>query len=472
MRRIDSSLRLPHASAAHIALEQAVRISVSRICFGWLLIWSLTASGLTPAQPLAGTAIDEARALVGRGEFARAYALLEPRAETFARDREANYLLGVAALDSGHPGVAQMALERALVIDPQFLPARAELGRAYMRLGDLDGARREFEIVRAANPPDDVRKTIDRMVAETEFAGAARSAALKISGYLSAEGGHDSNINAATNSTVVNLPIFANLPFTLGPLFTAQRSTFLGLGGGIALSAPVSEQVGWFAAGDIKLRENFQQESFKPLTMSALTGLQFAAGQDRYTLGVNISGYRIGSLELDRRKGLFASWMRDISARDRVTVFGQYLDNTFPQDKAQNTQTYLVGATWQHAYAGAGSPAVGVTVFAANEPQRNTDETVGKKYIGGRLSGEYRLGEDLKLVSALSHVYSRYGGTSAFFLTKRIEKRYDLDVGLAWSPAKLWTVTPQLIYTRNDSSIAVSDFNRVQVLVTARRDFD
>jgi tetratricopeptide (TPR) repeat protein len=458
-----------HPRAQKDDVEQEVKKSVSRTWSAWLL---MALSGWAMAQPMAGTAVDEARALVGRGEFARAYALLEPRAESFARDREANYLLGVAALDSGHPGVAQMALERALIIDPQFLPARAELGRAYMRLGDPDGARREFDIVRAANPPEEVRRTIDRMVAETEFTGAASASPLKMSGYLSAEAGHDSNINAATNSTVVNLPIFANLPFTLGPLFTAQRSTFVGLGGGIALSAPVSEQLTWFAAGDAKLRENFQQESFKPLTMSALTGLQFAAGQDRYTMGVNVSGYRIGSLELDRRKGLFASWMRDVSARDRLTVFGQYLENTFPQDKAQNTQTYLVGATWQHAYTGAGAPTIGATVFAANEPQRNSDETVGKKYIGGRLSGEYRLGQDLKLVSALSHVYSRYGGISAFFLTKRIEKRYDLDVGVAWSPAKAWTVTPQLIYTRNDSSIAVSDFNRVQVMVTARRDFD
>ena len=431
----------------------------------------LAASGACFAQPVAGTAIDEARALIGRGEFARAYALLEPRSETFAMDREANYLLGVAALDSGHPGVAQMALERALISDPQFLPARAELGRAYLQLGDLDGARREFDAVRAANPPEEVRRTLDRMIAQTD-AAAALSSGLKISGYLSAEAGHDSNINAATNSTVVNLPIFANLPFTLGPLFTAQRSPFVGLGGGIALSAPVSERFGWFAAGDIKLRENFQQESFKPLTMSALTGFQFAAGQDRYTLGINFSGYRIGSLELDRRKGVFASWMRDVSARDRITVFGQYLENTFPQDKAQNTQTYLVGGTWQHAYAGVGAPTIGVTLFAANEPQRNTDETVGKKYVGGRLSGQVRLRDDLRLVSALSHVYSRYGGVSAFFLTKRVEKRYDLDVGLAWSPARAWTVTPQLIYTRNDSSIAVSDFNRVQVLVTARRDFE
>lgn len=440
----------------------------------------LIASTIAVALPMRGWAqaeasdaiIDEARSLIRQGAFARAYAVLEPRAESFSRDREANYLLGVAALESGHPGVAQMALERALVIDPGFLPARAELGRAYLRLGDVDGARRELDAVRAANPPAEVRQSVERLLAEADGSGVARAGGRKFSGYLTAEAGHDSNVNAATNATVVNLPIFANLPFTLGPLFTAQRSTFAGVGGGVALSVPISDRVSGFATGDLKLRENFQQSVFRPLTYGALTGITVSDGQDRYSIGVNASGYRIGSLELDRRKGVFASWLRDVSARDRISVFGQYLDNTFPQDKTQNTQTYLLGGTWLHAYAGAGAPTVSATLFAANEPQRNDDRTVGRKYLGGRLTGEYRLRDDLRIVASLAHVYSRYGGTSAFFLTKRIEKRYDFDIGLPWSPAKSWTVTPQFIYTRNDSSIAVSDFNRVQVLVSARRDFD
>ena len=416
--------------------------------------------------------VDEAKALISRGEFVNAYALLEPASEAFALDRDANYMLGIAALESGHPGVAQMALERTLIIDPRFLPARAELGRAYMQLGDVDGARREFAAVLATNPPPEVRANINRIAAQIDESGKIGSSPLKLSGYMSAEIGHDSNINTATNSVVVNLPIFANLPFTLGPLFTAQRSALAGVSGGIGLTAPLTERVGWYLAGDVKLRDNFQQAGFKPLTMSALTGIQVTSGQDRYTAGVNFSGYRIGSLELDRRKGFFASWMRELSAHDRVSIFGQYLENSFPQDKTQNTQTYLFGATWQHAFPGVGSPTIGLTAFAANEPQRNSDETVGKKYVGGRLSGEYRFGENVRLASSLAHVHSRYGGTSAFFLTKRLEKRYDIEFGVAWSPAKLWTLTPQVIYTRNDSSIAISDFNRVQVLLTARRDFE
>jgi len=429
------------------------------------------APALASAQTQVASLVEEARQFVRKGEFVRAFDLLEPKAESFSRDRDGNYLFGVAALESGHPGIAQMALERALVIDPQFLPARAELGRAYLQLGDLDGARREFDLVRSANPPADVRQTVDRLSAQAEAGALARPSGARIGGYLSAEVGHDSNVNAATNATVVNLPIFAGLPFTLGPLFTAQRSSFAGVAGGAAAFVPVSDSTSWFATGDLKLRENLQQSAFRPLTYSALTGLLFNAGQHRYSVGVNFSGYQVGSLELDRRKGLFASWLRDVSARDRVTLFGQYLDNTFPQDKTQNTETFLIGGTWLHAYSGSG-PTVSGTVFLANEPQRNQDETVGKKFIGGRVTGDYRMREGLRIVGGVSHVYSRYGGTSTFFLTKRIEKRYDVDIGLAWSPEKLWTITPQFIYTRNDSSIAVTDFNRKQLLVTVRRDFE
>ena len=39
-----------------------------------------------------------------------------------------------------------------------------------------------------------------------------------------------------------------------------------------------------------------------------------------------------------------------------------------------------------------------------------------------------------------------------------------------WTPLKNWTVTPQYSYTRNDSNIGFSDYERQIVSVTARRD--
>ena len=442
---------------------------LGRLCRGAVVSASLTLTSLAWCQ--SSELIDQARDAIRSANFERAYELLEPVAEAIARDVEGNYLLGVAALETGKPGAAQMAFERALILNPDFLPARAELARANLALGDLEGARREAATVAAANPPPGIRSSLDRIVAQADSGQLGERGVFKLTGYVQGELGHDSNINAAASSRTVELPIFGNLPFTLAPLLTAQRSAFAGVGGGLALTNRFSEAATFFLTGDIKFRENFQQSAFAPLSYGAVTGVQFSFGVDRYSVGASVSGFRIGTRELDRRRGLFASWSRDLGQRDRVEAFGQYLDNEFPQDRTQDTQTYLVGGTWAHAFNMSGNPVLRTTAFYGHEPQRNADVTVGRNYVGARMGGEYTLQEGLRIVGGVSASKARYGGVSAFFLTKRREARYEFDIGIAWKPDRLWTITPQFIFTRNDSSIALTDFDRKQFLVVARRDF-
>ena len=57
------------------------------------------------------------------------------------------------------------------------------------------------------------------------------------------------------------------------------------------------------------------------------------------------------------------------------------------------------------------------------------------------------------------------------FLNKRTDWRHDLNLGVAYKPAKEWTVTGQFSYLHNDSNIALNEFNRKQALITLRRDF-
>ena len=59
-----------------------------------------------------------------------------------------DYLLGIAALDSGHGERAVFALERVLAVQPSNALARAEIARAYLFIGEKDTARREFENVK------------------------------------------------------------------------------------------------------------------------------------------------------------------------------------------------------------------------------------------------------------------------------------------------------------------------------------
>src|SRR5258706_205275 len=73
---------------------------------------------------------DRARRLLQEKNPQAAYQLLQPLESQRAGDPEYDYLLGIAALDSGERERAVFALERVLAVNPNHAQARAEIARA------------------------------------------------------------------------------------------------------------------------------------------------------------------------------------------------------------------------------------------------------------------------------------------------------------------------------------------------------
>ena len=68
---------------------------------------------------------------------------------------------------------AIFALER--VVDTEHGPARAELAKAYLSLGETDDAKKEFQRARELEDiPPEARQTIDRYLSELNYSTTAR----------------------------------------------------------------------------------------------------------------------------------------------------------------------------------------------------------------------------------------------------------------------------------------------------------
>ena len=86
-------------------------------------------------------------------QYRQAFQLLEPHEQARAGDPAYDYLLGIAAIDSGELTRGVFALERVLAVNPNHAQARAEIARAYFLMGENKVARQEFEQVKQARPP-------------------------------------------------------------------------------------------------------------------------------------------------------------------------------------------------------------------------------------------------------------------------------------------------------------------------------
>ena len=134
--------------------------------------WSVAAVCAVLASPAIASVdpvVQRALALEKQGKAREAYALLAPLADQRADDPDLAYALGLAASDSGHLPEAILAFQRVLALQPNNAEARAEIARAYARLGDVESARAQFDTV-LADPtiPDPVRQRFTGIVRDLD----------------------------------------------------------------------------------------------------------------------------------------------------------------------------------------------------------------------------------------------------------------------------------------------------------------
>ena len=421
----------------------------------------------------AGADLEKANALMKQGKAAEAYALLEPFEFQESGNVQYDYLLGIAALDSGKPDKATLAFERVLATDPNFAGARLDMGRAYYQLGDFPRAKTEFETVLTQNPPPAARATINNYLAAIEKQENAKKT--KATGYMEAGIGHDSNVNYATSQSQIAVPALGNLIFTLNPTGVKAGSNYLGSAFGGEVSHQVNPKFGVFAGADVRARDNTSQRDFNSISMDGRAGVALGEGVNVVRLGVLAGTYVLNGTTNRDTSGVNAEWRHLLNPANQLSAFGQYARYRFESDiSVNNFNQSTYGANWLHVSSD-GKGLVSASLFTGDEsaPLRADGD---KRFNGLRFGGQMQLNARTELFAGLGAQFSKYEQANAAFSSPtesltRDDKQYDASLGLNWHYDKLWTVRPQIAYMRNNSNIVIYQFDRTDVSVTIRRDF-
>ena len=160
-----------------------------------------------------GPDLKQAEELLRANRAQEAYDLLEPFEFDQAGELKYDYLLGLAALESGKPEKSSLVFEHVLAVEHRYLGVRLDLARSYFQIGDLARATQEFQIVLAQSPPPDLKANAERYLQAIEQAKAPRR--FSLTSYSEIGGGRDSNVNSSTSNNPINLPGANNRPFFL-----------------------------------------------------------------------------------------------------------------------------------------------------------------------------------------------------------------------------------------------------------------
>lgn len=430
---------------------------------GWVLVVLGALASAAAAEPLA-----DARQFLAAGKPDAAFAVLAPHEPERAGQADFDYLLGIAALDSGRATRAIFALERVLATQPENTLARAEIARAYLAASEPDTARAELEQVQRGHVPEAARDTIDRLLGVIRQSQASQAPQAR--SYVEASFGHDSNANRATAASQVAIPALGGLQFALDPASRQRSDTYVAVGAGTSLRIPLAPDLAFNANAAVSTQANARYESLEPAVVDVNAGLTRLLGAHALTGAAMATFNWSGGSQWRQATGLAGQWQYNHSAQDQTTAFVQWSHIDYPGNRIRNADRHVLGAG--HATQLANGSIAFATLFAGGErPRAGSVDHLGHRVAGARAGIQRDLTGEWTVFANAAFETRHYGASEPLFSISRRDRQTDLNVGLHYRFAPGWRLTPQLALTDNRSGIALYDFRRTAILITARREF-
>jgi len=417
--------------------------------------------------------LDDAEALMKAGKPGLAYKLLEPFEFDRSGEVRFDYLLGIAALDSGKPDRATLALERVLVEDPNYPGARLDMARAYYQLGDMQRAKIEFETVLAENPSDEARATIQKYlddIAERENVKKTR-----ISGYVDGTAGRDTNVNNASD--------FPNniITPTLIPSITELSDNYFGVAAGGEIKHDLNANFQIYAGADISKRNYILQKNFESLSTEERAGMIYGTGTDHYRIGVSGRQNTQGGAQYYNSSGVNAEWRHAPDATRQVSLFGQYVQYRYANSALQaNDIDQIVAGAGMLNMLENGKSALSGSLYVGTENDVGPATLLrpaggrtdgAKHFLGLRAGGQTLAGTSVKLFFSAGEQVGYFSDVNPLISNHRLDRLGDLTVGMNWYLGNLWMVRPQLVRYINTSNVTAYSYDRNDYSLTIRRNF-
>lgn len=414
--------------------------------------------------------LEKAEALLKANRYEEAYALLEPWEVAGAGDPVYDYLLGTAALESNRPSKASFVYERILAVTPDYIGVRADMGRAYLALGDYGRAKIEFEsVLSIQNLPPDLRSAVEQYAKAAE--ARAQNKRTVVTGYAELGVGADTNIGSATALAQVNLPatgLYAPAPPT-GQKTQDNYST-LGLGGEI--NHQLNDQWGMYAGADYRGRGYQQFADSDYATLDGRVGLSYTGGAWLLRGGLTAGQYVLNRSRLRDTLGATMDWRMSLGSSSQLSLGGSFGDAKYqlPLYSSQDTQTTTLSAGWLTSLGG-GSAVFSLTGSYGIERAVGGRDDGDRRFYGPRLTLQKSFAEKLGAYASLGATYSKYAGTNSLYLVNRDESLYDLSLGMSLSMGRGLSVRPQFSATRNTSNAELYSYDKNDFSVNIRLDY-
>lgn len=399
----------------------------------------------------------KAESLLAGQEAKAAFDLLAPLEDDRAGSPDYDYLYGMAALESGQADRAAFAFERCLMVEPKNGPCRVQMARTHMALGENDSARAEFTTIQNDNPPAEVNALVSRYLGGV--AQMEKDAKRSVGAWAKVGAGHDSNVNSATSSSSIAIPLFNNFTFALNGLAVQNHDAFAQAGAGANAEFRLSPS--WSLNGSASLTNRTYQDidAYSNTALDADIGLSWHEGENGVQAKLQGQSYYLDGDAFRSFVGVLGQYQLTLSRTSALTAYAQISSFDY-RVNSPSAMRYTVGGGYSHAFAARWSPVLFGGAYAGTEVSDISNIGAGQDFMGLRAGGSLTVHRMLSLTASASVEQRTYDAKNPLFLVVREDTQADLSVGAVYTPIKHFSIRPTVSYSQSNSNIGLYEFDR------------
>ncbi len=433
-----------------------------------LLATAIVSLSISIQSAAADDLLVRAESLLEQENAHAAYELLLPVQEQRAGHPDYDFLLARAASAVKRADVALFALERVVTVEPGYAGAHLAMAQAYLVLGERQAALAALAMARQTGDVPATKIAAIQSAARAEALDPASTT--QFNAYLEMVLGYDDNVTSTTSQNLIPTPTGT---FLLSDDVLDQDDAFGKIRGGLRLFHTLTSEF------DLSLRTNAFGRFNKDVDDQDLAAVDAQLGLRWRRARTSVTGAFYGQKFNRDYDGYRNSYGPLVQVRHRldsnndVSGFFRATRLNYVSDDSRDAIRYVAGATYMHLFSGQYSPMAYVHAFGGkNDPEDSAGDDHGYYLAGARIGGRLTLNPELRAYASAGYSRKRFTSDHRRFLTNREDERFRLRAGLRYTPAKRWTVRPEVSYTDNESNIVLNDYERTMLSLTIRRDFN
>jgi tetratricopeptide (TPR) repeat protein len=240
--------------------------------------------------------LTEALILYYDGKFGQALPIFNA-ISTEVETLDIMWWIGTSAMKTGKMQLAVKKFQKMLALDPKLYRVRLELAAAYFSLGKYEEAKKELDIVKASNPPEEVLKNIEKLLAAIEESTRKIVTSFRFSQGLQ----WDTNISSGPDKRELNV---TGGMLTLGADSGKLRdwASITNVSGSVLYDMGERQGLMWNTSAELYNSSYFNYGKFNYMLLDVTTGPWWVERQDIVKVPLGVSNQEYGS---DRLSWIF-----------------------------------------------------------------------------------------------------------------------------------------------------------------------